>query len=187
MLNLLIPGLIACFTLLVGCQPAKPSPTEPDVSAATTAAQPAAAENELPFPVYDNFDELAPIFERRNDTTYVINFWATWCKPCIAEMPYFEELHTKMAGEKMKVILVSLDFPKDVDTKLLSFVKERQLQPQVIALTDTKYNEWIDRVSPEWGGAIPVTFIYRNDDKLFHDGSYANYAELEQSVRKILP
>ncbi len=89
----------------------------------------------------------------------LVDFWATWCKPCVKELPYFEALHENFKGEKIKVILVSLDFKKDVETKLIPFVEEHKLKSDVVALTDHKYNEWIDKVDPEWGGAIPVTVV----------------------------
>ncbi|MFT5167540.1 MAG: thiol-disulfide isomerase/thioredoxin, partial [Saprospiraceae bacterium] len=68
--------------------------------------------------IYDNFEALVPLFEKQNDTTYVINFWATWCKPCVAELPYFEELHNRYKGKKVKVLLISLDFPNQIEKKL---------------------------------------------------------------------
>lgn len=142
-------------------------------------------ESALPFPVYENFSDLEYLFQYQNDTTYVINFWATWCKPCVAELPYFEQLHAERGNEKMKVILVSLDFAKDVETKLVKFVEQRKLKPQVIALTDGKYNTWIDKVHPDWGGAIPVTYIYRGEQKLFHDQQYDSFEELKASVEEI--
>lgn len=136
----------------------------------------------LPFPVYDNFAAIEPIFHYQNDTTYIINFWATWCKPCIEEMPYFEKLHTALQGKKAKIILVSLDFKKEVKTKLLSYVEKRALQPQVIALTDSRYAEWIDKVDPTWEGSIPATIIYNQRARKFVEQQFASYEELEALV-----
>lgn len=157
---------------------------EPSEAVSATNEESSSGE-ELPFPVAEKFSEVEYLFEYQNDTTYVINFWATWCKPCVEELPYFEQLHTELANDKVKVLLISLDFAKDVDTKLLNFVNTRQLQPDVIALTDGKYGDWIDKVSPEWSGAIPVTYIYKNATSFFHDTQYDSYEDLLSSVKKI--
>lgn len=143
------------------------------------------ADPGLPFPVYEDFSELEYLFQYQNDTTYVINFWATWCKPCVAELPYFERLQAETGDEKIKVVLVSLDFAKDVETKLVKFVNDRQLKPQVIAFTDGKYNNWIDKIHPDWGGAIPVTYIYKGDKVLFHGQQYDSFEELKTTVNKV--
>lgn len=139
-----------------------------------------------PIEVIGDFNILEPLFHQQSDTTYVINFWATWCKPCVEELPYFEQLHQKFSGEKIKVILVSLDFPKDYEKKLKPFVKEHKLQSEVILLTDGDYNTWIDKVSPEWGGAIPVTVVYKADKRKFVGEQFANYEELDALVRSFL-
>lgn len=162
-------------------------------SSANTAGQeekkPAAVEgasSAIDFPVYESFDEVASIFQQKTDTTYVINFWATWCKPCVKELPYFEALHENFKGEKIKVILVSLDFKKDVEPKLIPFVEEHKLKSDVVALTDHKYHEWIDKVDPEWGGAIPVTVVYNQQQREFVGESFANQEELFELVQKML-
>lgn len=144
-------------------------------------------EEEKPlFLSYETFDDIAPLFSSESDTTYVINFWATWCQPCIEEMPYFEQLHEEFSEEKVRVILVSLDFEKDVEPRLIPFLEEKQLQSDVALLLDGKYNDWIDRVEPTWDGAIPVTVIYKNSRKRFHGKQYANYQQLADMVRTIL-
>lgn len=135
---------------------------------------------------YHTFDEIAPIFNSDSDTTYVINFWATWCQPCIEEMPYFEQLKEAFAEEKVRVILVSLDFEKDVESRLIPFLEEKQLQSEVALLLDGKYNDWIDRVEPSWDGAIPVTLIYKGDQRRFHGKQYASYQQLADMVKTIL-
>lgn len=129
--------------------------------------------------VYPSFEAFAPVLRPANDTLYVINFWATWCAPCVEEMPYFEKLHDETQGQKVKVLLVSLDFKKDLETKLIPFLKERKLQPQVIQLADGRYNDWIDRVSPEWSGAIPATILIKRDKRVFYGEQFPDYASLK--------
>ena len=136
-------------------------------------------------PVYEKFDQIEPIFQFDNDTTYVINFWATWCKPCIEELPYFEELTTKYGGEKVKVILCSLDFPNQLESKLVPFVEERQLKSTVMVLLDGKFNNWIDKVSPDWSGTIPATYIYRGDKHHFIGLPIKNINELEEVIQTL--
>ena len=66
--------------------------------------------------------ELESLLNSKTDTTYVINFWATWCKPCIKELPHFEALEKKFSGSKIKVILVSLDFKRQYDSTLMPYL-----------------------------------------------------------------
>lgn len=144
-------------------------------------------EKEKPLYVsYQNFDDIAHLFSTDSDSTYVINFWATWCKPCIEEMPYFEQLHEEFSDNKLKVVLVSLDFEKDVETRLIPFLEAQQLQSDVALLLDGKYNNWIDKVESSWDGAIPVTLIYNATDKQFHGKQYANFEQLANMVKEML-
>lgn len=133
----------------------------------------------FPFPVYENFSDFEHLLNNKNDTTYVINFWATWCKPCVAELPYFEALHEAHKDDKIKVVLVSLDFPKQLETKLVPFIEKRNLQPEVVVLLDGKYNDWIDKVSPKWSGSIPATLVYNKSKRVFYEQEFHDLAELE--------
>lgn len=129
-----------------------------------------------------NFQEFETLLHQQNDTVYVINFWATWCKPCIEELPAFEQLNTEYEDQKVSVILVSLDFPNKYEQLLLPFVKEKNLQSQIIHLTDVDANAWIDKVSPEWSGAIPATLIYKGNDRGFYE-SQMNFEKLKSIVK----
>ncbi len=137
-------------------------------------------------PVYEEFGQIEPFLRFDNDTTYVINFWATWCKPCVEELPYFEEFARAYSGEKARVILISLDFPRQFESKLAPFVEERNLQATVIALADGRYNDWIDKVSTEWTGAIPATYIYKGGQSHFIGTPVKSMAELEAVARRFL-
>jgi thiol-disulfide isomerase/thioredoxin len=133
---------------------------------------------------YD-FESLEPLFKQQNDTTYVINFWATWCIPCVEELPHFEKMNQKYASQKFKMILVSLDFPKMVESRVLPFVRKKKLQAEVVLLNDPNANEWIYKVSKEWSGAIPATVIYRNSEWKFFEKSFTE-VELDTQIKLLI-
>ena len=70
-----------------------------------------------------SYNELKPLLNQKGDKIYVVNFWATWCAPCIKELPYFEVIDRR---EDVEVLLVSLDFPKHKESRLLPFIKKKQ-------------------------------------------------------------
>jgi len=117
----------------------------------------------------------------QNDTTYVINFWATWCKPCIEELPNFEKINLVYKKQKVKVILVSLDMPKQVENSLIPFIKRKKLRSTVIHLKDSDANTWINKVDVNWSGSIPATVIYNKDKRKFYEQSFS-YEALQKEI-----
>ncbi len=117
--------------------------------------------------------------------TYVINFWATWCAPCVKELPYFEELNTNYDSKNVEVVLVSLDFPNKIESKLIPFIEKRNLKSEVVVLDDVKSNEWIPKVNENWTGAIPATVIYNEGLTKFYERSFT-YKELETELKPFL-
>jgi len=107
-----------------------------------------------------NFDQLDPYLHRSNDTIYLVNFWAIWCAPCIRELPAIAAVEQKYANEKFKILLVSLDFSKDLESRLEPFLKSENITSTVFLLNDPNQNIWIDKVDPNWSGEIPFTLIY---------------------------
>ena len=112
-------------------------------------------------------DGIAVLSRNSNDTTYVINFWATWCSPCVKEIDFFEEVHSSFHDSKVKVILVSLDFPNQVERRLIPFLEDKEITAQVMLMTDLDYNSWIERVDKSWSGAIPATLIFNRERRVF--------------------
>lgn len=133
--------------------------------------------------VYD-FENLKPFLQQKDEVVYVINFWATWCKPCVEELPAFISLQEKYPAKKVKVLLVSLDFPTKIKEQLIPFIKNKNLTPEVILLDDTDQNTWIPQVSEKWSGAIPATLIYYKDKRAFYEQSFT-FETLEQAVLAI--
>ncbi len=137
---------------------------------------------------YDAFSafEEEVLSPYNSDTLYVINFWATWCKPCVKELPYFETLKEQYLDIPIKVVLVSLDMKKQVPTVVEPFLNKNKIKSKVVVLADGRANSWIDKVDPEWSGAIPATVLLYGQASTFYEKSYHTTAELESDIIKIL-
>ena len=133
--------------------------------------------------VYD-FDGIEHYLKQSDDKVYVVNCWATWCAPCVKELPYFEQIQQDFK-ENVEVVLISLDFPSQYESKLIPFLEKKQLTSKVIVLDDTDMNSWIPKIDSEWDGAIPVTLIYNKDQRQFYPQSFT-YDALSSEVRKFM-
>ncbi|MEO9533730.1 MAG: TlpA family protein disulfide reductase [Crocinitomicaceae bacterium] len=137
-------------------------------------------EGDIKVEVYD-FETIQPFLERKNDKINVVNFWATWCLPCVAELPHFEKILAEDA--EVTVTLISLDFVKQVPTSLIPFIRENDLKSDVIVLDDPNSNEWIPKIDKNWSGALPATIIYNQDKSVFYERSFT-FEELKTEVQK---
>ncbi|MGM0613012.1 MAG: TlpA family protein disulfide reductase [Bacteroidota bacterium] len=117
------------------------------------------------------FEDIEKEFQKNDDTVRVINFWATWCVPCVEEMPYFVEAEKKFSDDKVKFLYISLDLPKNIKNKVVPFIDKQGLQGDVVLLDDPDANTWINKVDSSWSGAIPATVIYKGNNKYFIEGS----------------
>jgi thiol-disulfide isomerase/thioredoxin len=126
------------------------------------------SQSQTYIPIY-NFNEFEHFLHFHNDTVYVVHFWATWCVPCRKELPEFEKINLKYFDRKVKVLLVSLDFPAQIEKKLTPFLKNNHISAEVLLLNDPKSNAWIDKVDTSWSGSIPATLIYKNNRRNFFE------------------
>lgn len=103
--------------------------------------------------------EILSRIESGSDTTYVVNFWATWCKPCVEELPSFDALRRSTKKLNVKIIMVSLDDPKQLDEKVKPFIKRLGYDLEFVLLNEAKPHLWINRVDSTWSGSIPATLL----------------------------
>jgi thiol-disulfide isomerase/thioredoxin len=117
------------------------------------------------------------------DTIYIINFWATWCVPCVQELPEFNALYDRYSGMPVKILMVSLDFKEDYPYKLARFLERKKLKPAVAWLSDTDPNVFIPKIDNSWQGSIPATVIVApgKQFKQFIEGQVT-----EKQIRKII-
>lgn len=129
------------------------------------------------------FDGLQTLMNKKGDKITVINFWATWCGPCVKELPYFESVAAKR--QDVDIYLVSLDFVEKLD-RVNSFIEKKNLTSPVLLLDEMDYNSWIDRVDKSWSGAIPATLLLNptTGERKFVE-SELKEGELEQLIEEI--
>jgi len=101
------------------------------------------------------------------DTLYIVNFWATWCGPCVSELPNFDKLQRTYKDKPLKVLLVSMDFQSKLKTAVIPFVKRHKMLAQVYLALRKSDQEMINDVDKNWSGALPATLVF-NTKKHIH-------------------
>lgn len=129
-------------------------------------------------------DQLQERVKNGKDSTYVVNFWATWCAPCIKELPHFEKLKQEFKSEKLAVLLISVDFKSKLTSAVVPFVKRKNLKNEVFLLNESNPQEYIDRVDPSWSGSIPATLFIKNDKRKFVESEFT-YEQLLTEYKKL--
>ena len=109
---------------------------------------------------------------KNSDKPTIINFWATFCKPCIEELPYFQETAKKYDSAGVQLILVSLDLPQAYPKKISAFAAKNKIKAPIVFLDETNADLFCPRVDPNWSGAIPASLFINNKTgykKFFED------------------
>ncbi|WP_264524294.1 MULTISPECIES: TlpA family protein disulfide reductase [unclassified Flavobacterium] len=131
-----------------------------------------------------NIDQLNERIKNGKDSTYVVNFWATWCAPCIKELPHFEKLKADYKSDKLAVLLVSVDFKSKLKSAVVPFVKRKGLKNEVFLLNESSPQEYIDRIDPNWSGSIPATLFIKEDKRKFIESEFT-YDQLLTEYKKL--
>jgi thiol-disulfide isomerase/thioredoxin len=133
-----------------------------------------------------DYNSFEPLLNIQNDSIYIFNFWATWCKPCIAELPDFNRIQETYNSKKVKVYLINIDLEKEIDQTIFTFIQKRNLfSAEFMILDDPDANRWIDSIHKEWSGGIPATLIINRNKRQFYERSFT-FTELESELKKYL-
>jgi thiol-disulfide isomerase/thioredoxin len=120
-------------------------------------------------------------------TPLIINMWATWCIPCIEELPYFQEEAKKHEKDSLQLVLVSLDFKESFPTGIIRFMNKRKITAPVVWLDETNADYFCPKIDAKWSGAIPATLFINNktgyrifvEEKISHE-------KLKQEIKALL-
>lgn len=129
-------------------------------------------------------DDLDKRIAQGKDTTYVINFWATWCSPCVSELPNFEKLRIENIKKPVKVLLVSLDFKSKLQKAVIPFVVKNNIKAEVFLLNEPNQQQYIERIDKKWSGAIPATLFVNKKVRRFYEKEFTE-KELNKTLTEL--
>ena len=140
------------------------------------------------YKVFDTYNELETHIGKYASQTVVINFWATYCAPCVKEVPYFNQLQEKYRSNNLKVVLVNLDFKSQLKQRLDKFLDEHSLSLEIVVLADQDADAWVPRVCADWDGGLPFTLVLQKGVvKDTHRQEFQSFGELEKFVLPYIP
>lgn len=120
-------------------------------------------------------------------TPLIVNFWATFCVPCIQEMPYFQEMATQYKSQNVSLLFVSLDLKEAYPTKVNAMAKKLQLTFPVVWLNETNADYFCPKIDTTWSGGMPSSLFVNNATgyhKFFED--QLSKEKLEKQIQEML-
>ncbi|MXV15317.1 TlpA disulfide reductase family protein [Hufsiella ginkgonis] len=106
--------------------------------------------------------QLESRFRSGKDTVYVVNFWATWCVPCVKELPEFEKFREDHKDQPLKLLLVSMDYESKVKSAVMPFARRQKLKAEILIASRKNEQGFIDAIDKGWSGSLPGTLIVNN-------------------------
>jgi thiol-disulfide isomerase/thioredoxin len=131
------------------------------------------------------FVQVDSLIHAEPDGVTVVNFWATWCKPCVAELPYFRRAAEIYRDQPVRFVFISLDFETQIQSKLVPFLERDPLPGSSWWLNERKLQPYIDKVDPRWSGAIPFTLFIDQKTRSAFEGEITQEL-LEQMIAERL-
>lgn len=134
------------------------------------------------------YETLQAAYSKQDDVLYVVNFWATWCAPCVKELPDFMAVNEQFKDKKgYTMVLVSLDEVSNLETAVKPMINDLNLTVEHYLLDDvTRMNTWIPAIHPSWQGTIPATLFIRNGEALHFEGAPLSKTALTALIQRFL-
>lgn len=130
-------------------------------------------------------NKVQSLLTTKSDKIQIINFWATWCGPCVKELPLIEKIGQERSD--IRVTLVSLDLDLDANPeKVYKFVERKGIKSNVLILDESDPNSWIDKIDKRWSGSLPATIVINtNTGKRAFVGKELKEGELETLIESV--
>lgn len=149
-------------------------------------SQPPTADNKTGLIVPVTASDLLDRVRDGKARVTLINFWATFCLPCVAEFPDLVRLEKAYREKGVRVFFVSVDFETELPA-VRRFLRQQGINYPTFLKAQDDDNAFINTLNPEWSGAIPATFVYDARGRLrhFHEGQ-GDFALFERLVQDVL-
>jgi len=132
--------------------------------------------------------DVLELLNAGKEEVLVLNCWATFCKPCVAEIPHFIRTIKKFENRSVNLYLLSLDLPSQYPDKIRQFIKSKQFTPAQHAwLEETDADYFCPKIDSSWSGSIPATLILNRKTgyRAFFEEEMTS-AKLEIEIEKAL-
>jgi thiol-disulfide isomerase/thioredoxin len=106
-------------------------------------------------------DDLKAAIKNADKPT-IFNFWATFCKPCVEEIPYFQQLTKKYDSAGVQLVLISLDLSEAYPKQISTFAAKHKFDSPIKYLDETNADLFCPAVDSSWSGAIPASLFVNN-------------------------
>ena len=134
-----------------------------------------------------NLKDLEALKESNKGKVVLVNFWATWCVPCVKEFPEIVKLYRNYQKKDFKVIFISVDSPEEIDSKVKPYLKKKNVDFVTYYSNFDDVAELIDSFDKKWGGDIPATYIFNKTGRITSTlQGKKSYDEFEEAIEKVL-